>query len=484
MPDGSLGTQYRAWIVRHAREGLEISQPDRDHIVLTTDTVRAQVSFYELDANEPEIVELRMQDLECSCEDLFFLHFELEDEERAEGLFSEMMEVLEQQSKRRTTRVLLCCTSGLTTTLFAAKLAEAAQSLSLDFQFDALPLEQAIAGGAEYEAILLAPQVGYRRKEVIAAYPDKVVFEIPAKIFGSYDAAAALHLLLGALDEVLYAAREASPDTKIERDIPNGKRILVISMVHRLKGARIGYRIYEKDRVVLNGRVHKRRLDYRDIEDVAAGIRMKGYRTCDLDMAGVALPGPVDDGNVSRAGRIFSNEGDVNIAESLERELGIPVLVENNANAAAVGCYVTQNAYENIVLHTQRMGSPVGGQGTIVNGRLVRGRAGAAGELGYVARHFDIWPTMRELCWSPEGMCKIITNFVLCNICTVAPEAVYVAVEMLPDMEPLRAELAKTTPEDFIPELIPVDDYHERIMIGQRALCLNWLRANEAKRES
>lgn len=47
---------------------------------------------------------------------------------------------------------------------------------------------------------------------------------------------------------------------------------------------------------------------------------------------------------------------------------------------------------------------------------------------------------------------------------------------MIPDPEPLRAELAKTTPVDYIPELIPVDDYHERIMIGELALCLNALR--------
>ncbi len=297
--------------------------------------------------------------------------------------------------------------------------------------------------------------------------------EIPAKIFGAYDAAAALHLLLSALDEDARAARGASPDTKIERDLSNDKRILVISVVHRPKGARIGYRLYEHGETTLDGHVYKKRINYRDLEDVAAAIRVMGYRISELDAVGVAIPGTVHEGTV----RLTAVEDKpFDLKGHLEEALEVPVFVENNANAAAVGCYVTQDDYETIVLHTQRTGALVGGQGTIVNGRLVRGRLGGAGELGYVARRLDMWDNVRELCWSPEGLCKIVAEFLLCSISSVAPEAAYVAVEMIPDPEPLRAELAKTTPVDYIPELIPVDDYHERIMIGELALCLNALR--------
>lgn len=473
MADAQLGSEYRSWILRHAQQGYAVSSTDRDHIELSDAKAKAFVTFYELDENEPEIVELRIQRVDCDCEDLFFLHFELEDEARAEELFGEMLEVFDQQGRGQTVRVLLCCTAGFTTTMFAGKLSEAAQNLSLDMAFEALPLEQALANGAEYAAILLAPQVGYRRKEIVAAYPGKVVFEIPAKIFGAYDAAAALHLLLSALDEDARAARGASPDTKIERDLSNDKRILVISVVHRPKGARIGYRLYEHGETTLDGHVYKKRINYRDLEDVAAAIRVMGYRISELDAVGVAIPGTVHEGTV----RLTAVEDKpFDLKGYLEEALEVPVFVENNANAAAVGCYVTQDDYETIVLHTQRTGALVGGQGTIVNGRLVRGRLGGAGELGYVARRLDMWDNVRELCWSPEGLCKIVAEFLLCSISSVAPEAAYVAVEMIPDPEPLRAELAKTTPVDYIPELIPVDDYHERIMIGELALCLNALR--------
>ena len=37
-------------------------------------------------------------------------------------------------------------------------------------------------------------------------------------------------------------------------------------------------------------------------------------------------------------------------------KLGVPVFVDNNANAAAAGCYVSQDAYENLLLQRQPTG--------------------------------------------------------------------------------------------------------------------------------
>ena len=107
MADAQLGSEYRSWILRHAQQGYAVSSTDRDHIELSDAKAKAFVTFYELDENEPEIVELRIQRVDCDCEDLFFLHFELEDEARAEELFGEMLEVFDQQGRGQTVRVLL-----------------------------------------------------------------------------------------------------------------------------------------------------------------------------------------------------------------------------------------------------------------------------------------------------------------------------------------------------------------------------------------
>ena len=40
----------------------------------------------------------------------------------------------------------------------------------------------------------------------------------------------------------------------------------------------------------------------------------------------------------------------------------------------------------------------------------------------------------------------------------------------------MRVELAKWLPEDAVPELRSVCDYHERVLVGEYALCVDALR--------
>ena len=87
----------------------------------------------------------------------------------------------------------------------------------------------------------------------------------------------------------------------------------------------------------------------------------------------------------------------------LEDKYGVPVFVDNNANAAVVGCYVSQDEHENIALHRRPTGYAVGGQGLIVDGRLVSGSHGLAGELGYFVRYLGLREEMRERAWTSEG---------------------------------------------------------------------------------
>ena len=472
-----ISVDFREWILSYEQDVCKIRLVDEDHLRLEAEGVTGEVAYWCFEG-EPEIVEMRIWRAGCEEQNLFFLHFELQDLARAQDLFKEMLEALDQQVTRTTTRVLLCCTSGMTTAMFAMRMNEAAKTLSLSFEFDALPFEQALADGEDYAAIMLAPQVSYRRREVAEAYPEKVVLEIPAKIFGAYDAGAAIRLLLSALETYARGARAEAPEV-LERDISNEKKILVISSVHRFHSARVGYRVYDEGKQVLDGRVYKRKLDPHDIEDVAAAVRVAGIDMRTLDAISIALPGIADNGKL-----IANADGestDYDLKGRLEERFGVPVFVENNANAAAVGCYVAEDDYESIMLYTQRTGHPVPGQGTIVNGQLVRGRHGAAGEMGFIARYFSTWEAREDLAWTSEGMTELVAQNLLCNICVTAPEAVFVAVQMVPNMDALRAKLAETVPENLIPELIHVDNYHERIMVGALALALRSLRTLEAQ---
>lgn len=103
----------------------------------------------------------------------------------------------------------------------------------------------------------------------------------------------------------------------------------------------------------------------------------------DLIGIGMGAPGPVE----GETGMIFEavNLGWKNypLKDRLEVETGLPAIVENDANIAAIG-EMWKGAGEgskNLVAVT--LGTGVGG-GVIANGSIVQGISGAAGEIGHI----------------------------------------------------------------------------------------------------
>jgi len=98
--------------------------------------------------------------------------------------------------------------------------------------------------------------------------------------------------------------------------------------------------------------------------------------------AGIGAPGPViDNGVISKA----VNLGWENypLKDRLEKEIGLPVSVENDANCAALGelWKGAGKGFRNLVFVT--LGTGVGG-GVITNGEIVSGASGGGGEIGHM----------------------------------------------------------------------------------------------------
>jgi glucokinase len=104
---------------------------------------------------------------------------------------------------------------------------------------------------------------------------------------------------------------------------------------------------------------------------------------------GIASPGAVDaiNGVVPGAPQL-PGWRDVPIVEMMAERLGMPVWLENDANAAALGenRYGAGKGTKNMLYMTVSTG--VGG-GIIIDGDLYRGTRGAAGELGHVIIDYD-----------------------------------------------------------------------------------------------
>lgn len=97
---------------------------------------------------------------------------------------------------------------------------------------------------------------------------------------------------------------------------------------------------------------------------------------------GLGSPGPLDikKGLVVEAPNLSWNN--VPIVRLLQESSGLPVYLENDANAAALGEQVfgAGQGFDDLIYITVSTGI---GAGFVVNGRLIQGRDGGAGEVGH-----------------------------------------------------------------------------------------------------
>ena len=473
-----VSQQFRAWVRAQRPWGAVAQEHGEEAIRFEMTRVYAEVRFYPFEDGS-EICELRIVRKEDGT-DIFFLHFMIEDLDRAEELFSEMAEALAANEWAQATRVLLCCTSGMTTQFFASKMNSSAQALGLSYECSALPYPQALATEDDYAAIMLAPQVAHLRQEMARAHPDKVVFEIPGKIFGSYDAPAAVRLLMHALRDE--GALGDSPEPlDVTRRIENDYRILVITFFALRAGSRLGYRLYEKGVPILEGLIRKPKLDFRDIEDLIETMGARHVEISSLDAIGIATPGIVSGGIVQL--QEYVDDG-LDLGPHLSARFGVPVYVDNNCNAAAIACYVSQDKHESVMFFRQEFGHIAGGLGTVLHGHILRGHKSVAGEPKFFEHRFCYEPYAGydDARWTAEGMFQIATNVTLASIALTAPEAVYLAVDTVDDLVGLRAELVREVGEEFVPALYLVDDYVERVYLGEMVLCARKLGRTRARR--
>lgn len=104
---------------------------------------------------------------------------------------------------------------------------------------------------------------------------------------------------------------------------------------------------------------------------------------------GVGSPGPIDTVNglvISPSN--FPGWGTVGIVDILDKEFGVPVVLNNDANCAALGEYYfgSGRGTKNFVYMTISTG--IGG-GIIVNGKLLTGANCNAGEIGHATIDFN-----------------------------------------------------------------------------------------------
>lgn len=139
------------------------------------------------------------------------------------------------------------------------------------------------------------------------------------------------------------------------------------------------------------------------IEHIAAKldeiIAEKSYGILDCMGVGIGLPGPVDRGMI--LGCVNLGWGIFSIVEEFSKAFhNVPVYAGNDANTAALGEYVAGagKGIKNMIMVT--LGTGVGG-GIIIDGRILEGANGGAGEIG----HIPVNPQEQDICGCGKKGC-------------------------------------------------------------------------------
>ena len=131
----------------------------------------------------------------------------------------------------------------------------------------------------------------------------------------------------------------------------------------------------------------------------------------ELAGVGAGCPGMIDSskGVVRFAGNL--NLKNFPLGEELQKRLGVPVKITNDANAAALGeaRFGAGKNYKNSILVT--LGTGVGG-GIIIDGKLFEGGCSAGTEIGHmvIERHGDICTCGRRGCFERYASASALTR--------------------------------------------------------------------------
>lgn len=165
--------------------------------------------------------------------------------------------------------------------------------------------------------------------------------------------------------------------------------------------------------------------------------------------------------------------------EHFMKAFGLPVIIENDINAAVLGFYETRDlGEEKCVCALYFPGSHHPGGALCINGGIYRGRDNMAGEISFLKsaiqwKHFD----KNVVDYATINVPALICDLALPAIAWFNPDCLVVYGDWLPEntAEKLEAHLKEILPREFIPNIVFVPDILQDFLDGLIRLALKEL---------
>ena len=452
-----IAAELLEWIKsrQHSRYTITESEDQKCRsLTLKTEYAAAVVTIFYL---EYTICELRVSDQKD--ENVFYLHFELNDLEHAKGLFHEMEECLLKQKEDNTIHVLLCCTCGLTTSFFTMKLNEAVEALSVKMDFEAVPYDKLYETAPAKDVILIAPQIGYQLKNARSILTDKIVLDIPAAIFSSYDVLGLINYVRDAMSEKEETASPHANDVAALAEAAGS--VLLVSVINMEGRTQLAYRVYDGKDVVMENQIVKETYQADDIIDVIGSVIRLNDR---IETICVISPGSFINGHLTYE---KANIYDFDIRADIEGKYGKKTIVLNDTDAIALGYSQKERNGGETAFYFLPTGEYCGNIGMAENGTIF-GNAGHMGgmQLSGITDILTFPKNPYALARTPEGNIALAARYIAGLITFTGCEHVAFYAKMIPDEKELVEELSTIIRKEYLPEIVKVSSIRDYLYDG------------------
>ncbi|MFS0862306.1 ROK family protein [Fredinandcohnia sp. 179-A 10B2 NHS] len=195
----------------------------------------------------------------------------------------------------------------------------------------------------------------------------------------------------------------------------------------------------------------------------------------------IGVPGSVD------SGRIFYIPGyeqfqNIDLKGYLEKQFSIPVVVENDMNAAVLGYHNNSGSKDNKSLIYLYSGQNCPGAGFLVNGDVVRGSTFFAGEVSFVPQYNDrnYRQALENRNPSADVLIKegsqidAISRLVATFVAIINPHKMIFCSGDVESaiLDKIAIRSSKYIPSEHLPELV-ISDWKQDYLIGLQSLGLN-----------
>ncbi|MEM1486260.1 ROK family transcriptional regulator [Oscillospiraceae bacterium PP1C4] len=206
------------------------------------------------------------------------------------------------------------------------------------------------------------------------------------------------------------------------------------------------------------------------------GFAMAGAQK--VSSIGIAVPGTVHSGEISNIPTVPQWEG-FDMKSDLFNRYGIPIVIENDTNAATIGIHNEANAHNMLFLHMKK-GI---GAGVVIQDKLYKGRHNFAGELAYMKITADqssdatLEMVVSELAkrGDIQAVIEIVAQLLINVTCVIEPDLVVIDSSYLSkdDDVNIKQAVSRRIANEYIPKIVvrPVEDalYIKGIFV----LCMN-----------